>query len=679
MSYSVAPGPALVVRHTGQVFSLTQVPVSIGRGSENTIILADPEVSRRHAAISWQAGSYVVEDLGSANGTFVNEKRLSQPQPLRHGHVLRVGGTLFDVQVPSPAAAGQPLLGKTQASPPTPAGGSRRRPTVPVVAGLLLGGFAVVCLATALTLFLLDQGRGRPTLAIQSPREGEEILLGQPTLLQATATGARDITRLDLSVDGIIVTSATSPDTRGQASLSVSQTWTFSQEGPHVVSAVASTARGQVSDPVSHQITVLGPSSSATPTPTLSTTVTPEMSTQTPTPSATQTLTPTASPSPTPTGAPLPTPAIEFFWANPSTITAGECTTLEWGVVTNAVAATIDQGIGGVATPGSQQVCPPETAVYIMTASGPGGATTASATVTVRAAFADLVVESITFVPDPPVQGQDTEVWITIRNAGNGAASAFGWQWQPGTAPAFGGQVAGGLQAGGSTTVTVTWRPDSWYTDLATIARVDVGNTVPESDESNNQLQVNVQVVQPNKVSVTLASQAALDGYVIGGQAAKAGEEIRVGNVPATPEEHLYRGFLSFDLADIPPGATIYGVELRFLQQSIQGSPYDKLGTLVLVHVDYGPSLDVADFDGPELGSTALPALGSPGTYVVVDEPLNTWIRQDLAAGRTRFQLRLQFSSESDGDAAEDYVQLESGDNFFGTGAVPAVRIVYSR
>jgi len=79
-------------------------------------------------------------------------------------------------------------------------------------------------------------------------------------------------------------------------------------------------------------------------------------------------------------------PVIEFFTASPGTINAGDSSTLEWGSVTHATSVTIDQGIGGVATPGSTVVSPGSTTTYTMTAVGPGGTTTASVTVTVTPA-----------------------------------------------------------------------------------------------------------------------------------------------------------------------------------------------------------------------------------------------------------------------------------------------------
>ncbi len=76
---------------TQQVFPLTEGVITIGREAYNDVILIDPEASRKHAQISFQAGRYVVEDLGSTNGTYVNGRQIVSPTTLNRGDVIEVG------------------------------------------------------------------------------------------------------------------------------------------------------------------------------------------------------------------------------------------------------------------------------------------------------------------------------------------------------------------------------------------------------------------------------------------------------------------------------------------------------------------------------------------------------------------------------------------------------------
>jgi hypothetical protein len=67
-----------------------------GRNPSASFAIRDAPLSRRHASLGWDpAGRWVVEDLGSRNGTFVNEQRLTAPRPLADLDVLRVGGRRF--------------------------------------------------------------------------------------------------------------------------------------------------------------------------------------------------------------------------------------------------------------------------------------------------------------------------------------------------------------------------------------------------------------------------------------------------------------------------------------------------------------------------------------------------------------------------------------------------------
>ncbi len=98
---------------------------------------------------------------------------------------------------------------------------------------------------------------------------------------------------------------------------------------------------------------------------------------QVPSPQAAPTIAPTAVPTPTCTG----TPVITSFTASPTTIAPGQTATLSFGLVANANRAEIDNGIGGVATPGEVTVQPATTTTYTLT--GTCGSTTTTAQVTI--------------------------------------------------------------------------------------------------------------------------------------------------------------------------------------------------------------------------------------------------------------------------------------------------------
>lgn len=63
---------------------------TIGRHASNDICIPEQHVSRQHAVINSRSGLFVLTDLGSANGTFLNDQQLAQPLPLMDGDVIRL-------------------------------------------------------------------------------------------------------------------------------------------------------------------------------------------------------------------------------------------------------------------------------------------------------------------------------------------------------------------------------------------------------------------------------------------------------------------------------------------------------------------------------------------------------------------------------------------------------------
>ncbi len=64
--------------------------VTIGRSVNNEICIHEQHVSRQHAVISYQYGLFMISDLGSANGTYVNDQLLEEPFPLASGDNIRL-------------------------------------------------------------------------------------------------------------------------------------------------------------------------------------------------------------------------------------------------------------------------------------------------------------------------------------------------------------------------------------------------------------------------------------------------------------------------------------------------------------------------------------------------------------------------------------------------------------
>jgi pSer/pThr/pTyr-binding forkhead associated (FHA) protein len=96
---AVGPDPRLVVERApghvpGMEYEVAEGAV-MGRGEQAEIRLEDPFASSRHARLVRQGAALVIEDLGSTNGTYLNEELLSGPQPLHPGDRVRIGDSEF--------------------------------------------------------------------------------------------------------------------------------------------------------------------------------------------------------------------------------------------------------------------------------------------------------------------------------------------------------------------------------------------------------------------------------------------------------------------------------------------------------------------------------------------------------------------------------------------------------
>ena len=95
--------PRLVVERApghdpGMIYDLDSQLV-LGRGDHAEIRIEDPFASARHARIYEQGNAVVIEDLGSTNGTYLNEELLESPRPLHPGDHVRIGDSEFSFEV----------------------------------------------------------------------------------------------------------------------------------------------------------------------------------------------------------------------------------------------------------------------------------------------------------------------------------------------------------------------------------------------------------------------------------------------------------------------------------------------------------------------------------------------------------------------------------------------------
>jgi pSer/pThr/pTyr-binding forkhead associated (FHA) protein len=125
-SPEAAPLASLLFRSGG--FKGRRLPikvpvVNIGRGDYNDIVIGDPSVSTMHAKLQRREAIWILTDLGSTNGTFVEGERLAGEMPLSPGTTLRFGDVIalfepLDDKVPAGRTGSTRLMGRFEAEEP---------------------------------------------------------------------------------------------------------------------------------------------------------------------------------------------------------------------------------------------------------------------------------------------------------------------------------------------------------------------------------------------------------------------------------------------------------------------------------------------------------------------------------------------------------------------------------
>jgi pSer/pThr/pTyr-binding forkhead associated (FHA) protein len=157
----------------GQTYEL-RGEVRLGRSRANAIALTDGKVSRNHARLDPVRSTYILTDLGSANGTFANGVRITQPVRLRDGDLLQIGDTqlVFHTRPSSPLPqaehqAGYPLLSPIPTAgprlapaslPPTVSTGTRLPTWAWVGCAVLIIVMGLLVIAALTTGILIGQG-----------------------------------------------------------------------------------------------------------------------------------------------------------------------------------------------------------------------------------------------------------------------------------------------------------------------------------------------------------------------------------------------------------------------------------------------------------------------------------------------------------------------------------------
>jgi Leucine-rich repeat (LRR) protein len=286
-------------------------------------------------------------------------------------------------------------------------------------------------------------------------------------------------------VSGLTTPTAVSTFTASPATITAGQSsnliWTTTNTASVSISGVAGTqpANGSVSvsptTTTTYTLTATGPGGTATATTTI-------------------------------TVNPAPPPIVGSFAASPSTITAGQSSTLSW-TTTNTTSVSISGVTGTQPANGSASVSPTTTTTYTLTATGAGGTATATTTITVNPA--PPIVGSFAASPPTIAAGQSSTLSWTTTNTASLSISGVGTQAvsgsvsvSPTTTTTYTLTATGpGGTATASTTVTVTSAPPTVTSFTASPATITAGQSSTLSWTTTNTASVSISGVGTQPVS----------------------------------------------------------------------------------------------------------------------------------------------------------------------------------
>lgn len=368
----------------------------------------------------------------------------------------------------------------------------------------------------------------KPTVTITAPTSDAQVELGEVNVL-VSASDAKGIARVELSVDGALYRTDANPDPEGGTAWALVQTWTATELGMHTLSVTAYNVDGLASDPWAVTVEVVE-EGEVVPTPTW-TTGPPPAATDTPAPppppEATDTVAPeatdTAEPEPTDTAEPEPTDTPELLpdlvldslsvnppnpaWGGSVEVTVGvgnfgdapsgpysvlwrygtgDFDVCEWNKTSlppmngGTLHCTVDEiyvSYNTVATVDWREEVDESNETN----------NSAQLMVNVGSVEPDLYISEIRLVPDSPQQGSPVMVGIRIHNGGGTDAGPFRALWRSSGANVGCEWSVASLAAGASGWQQCEYTYTSWA-NYTTTGVVDVDGEVDESNEDNNEL-----------------------------------------------------------------------------------------------------------------------------------------------------------------------------------------------
>ncbi len=627
----------------GQVYTMVGDLLTIGRAPDNDIVLDDPQVSRYHAHVMRRGDEIVVEDMGSTNGTLVNGRRITTPHVLQPTETIAVGASVFSVEgFLAPSTVGVPPYHPPDTPrPPEPsfsaeAPSDRQAQRTPWLAVGWLGGLLIVVVViltlAGLTAWLLTRNRVQvtqttPSVFIQSPVAGSQLQANQPVVVNATASDPNGITRAELWVGGNVVDQQQSAIAEGQPTFPATLRWTPTVAGSYTLEVRAYNSLGASSAPTTVMITVAGGQVTVdTPTPTLPV--------ETATPGGGRPMAVTTTDLNVREGPGQDYSVLGLLPVNTQVEVTGKNSDGSWWQVVYPADSTERAWVYAPFTRPSNTENVPVVETPVPPTPTETPTTTPTPTASPTGTPPPTSTSTSTPTPTPTTAlAAIVEFGATKTTINPGQCTTLQWHIEYVTAAHLnGGEFSNWGLAGPFGSAEVCPASTTLYSVRAETASGFIERTVT--------------------VTVRTGQTATLN-HIGGGWVREDGQVL-------TPQpfvgddstDQALRAFFAFDLSSLA-GAEIIEARLNVSNYALNGSPFEWLRPLYVEEVDWGATLDAADYDA---GVAA--GLATVSDSVGLDGPIDVTGRvvSQRTSGSNTFRIRLRFEAATNGDGANDSV-----------------------
>jgi hypothetical protein len=243
----------------GEEVRLTASRILIGRSADNNLIVPDDSIDLTHASVEVRGNSWILQDLGAPDGTWLNDNLVDQPRRLLNGDVLKLGKVRIEIQEVNDDSAQPNILRSESLLDPMPEADEEKpqrriSPLIWLILLILLGSIIYLDRAHLLNLGKVADNGPPQIQLIDTPSE-LRARRGETIFFISEASDSLDLAGVEFWVNDILV-DVHQPEQANMVQMQTAHRWSTTQPGSYLLKVIAFDKTGQASPPVEIRLIV---------------------------------------------------------------------------------------------------------------------------------------------------------------------------------------------------------------------------------------------------------------------------------------------------------------------------------------------------------------------------------------------------------------------------------------